>query len=142
LKPFLILDKFFSQGFNLMGCNMAIKKSVFFEISGFNENLKMNEDVGISYILRKIGKVKFDFNFKAKTSGRRFFKGLIFGILNYVLTTLCRWFSKNQQISTFLSPEKRKCFLGKLFILFIFLSFLTFFFFPIFSLKKFLLKIY
>jgi glycosyltransferase involved in cell wall biosynthesis len=129
LKPFLILDKFFSQGFNLMGCNMAIKKSAFFEISGFNENLKMNEDVEISYKLRKIGKVKFDFNFKVKTSGRRFSKGLIFGILNYAPTTLCRWFFKKFDKFQLFYPQRREsAFLGN-FLLFLFFAFFNFFLF-------------
>jgi GT2 family glycosyltransferase len=94
LKPFLILDKFLSGGFNLMGCNMAIKKETFLSIGGFNENLKMNEDVEISYRLRKIGKVKLYLNFKVKTSGRKFRHGLIFGIINYAPTTIFRWLFK------------------------------------------------
>jgi glycosyltransferase involved in cell wall biosynthesis len=129
LKPFLILDKFFSQGFNLMGCNMAIKKSAFFEISGFNENLKMNEDVEISYKLRKIGKVKFDFNFKVKTSGRRFSKGLIFGILNYAPTTLCRWFFKKFDKFQLFYPQRRESAFWGNFLLFLFFAFFNFFLF-------------
>ena len=129
LKLFLILDKFFSQGFNLMGCNMAIRKSVFFKISGFNENLKMNEDVEISYRLRKIGKVKFDFNFKVKTSGRRFSKGLIFGVLNYAPTTIYRWFFKKFDKFQFFYPQRREnAFFGN-FLFFLFFAFFNFFLF-------------
>jgi glycosyltransferase involved in cell wall biosynthesis len=133
LKPFLILDKFFSQGFNLMGCNMAIRKKTFFEISGFNENLKMNEDVEISYRLRKIGKVKFDFNFKVKTSGRRFSKGLIFGILNYTPTTLCRWFFKKFDKFQLFYPQRRENAFWGNFLLFLFFVFFNFFLFSHFS---------
>jgi glycosyltransferase involved in cell wall biosynthesis len=122
LKPFLILDKFLSGGFNLMGCNMAIKKETFLNIGGFNENLRMNEDVEISYRLRKIGKVKLDLNFKVKTSGRRFRYGLILGIINYAPTTIFRWlFKKFDKFQIFRCEREEGSLLGNLFFaLFIF----------------------
>jgi len=140
LKPFLILDKFFSGGSNLMGANMAIKRKTFFEAGGFNEKLKMNEDVEISYRLRKIGKIKFDFNFKVKTSGRRFSKGLILGILNYAPTTIFRWiFKKFDKFQIFYPQRKESAFLGNLPLLLFFIV-LNFFllghFSPCISLAK------
>jgi len=140
LKSFLILDKFFSQGFNLMGCNMAIKKNVFFEIGGFNEFLKMNEDVEISYRLRKTGKIKFDFNFKVKTSGRRFSKGLIFGILNYAPTTIYRWFFKKFDKFQIFYPQRRENAFWGNFLLFLFFLFFNFFLFSHFSHQTILAK--
>jgi glycosyltransferase involved in cell wall biosynthesis len=129
LKPFLILDKFFSGGFNLMGCNMAIKREAFFKIGGFNEKLKLNEDVEISYRLREIGKVKFDPNFKVKTSGRRFRYGLIFGIINYAPATIFRWFFKRfDKFQIFPAQRKEESLLGNLSFLFS-LSLLIFLFF-------------
>jgi glycosyltransferase involved in cell wall biosynthesis len=131
LKPFLILDKFFSGGFNLMGCNMAIKREAFFRIGGFNENLKLNEDVEISYRLRKLGKIKFDPNFKVKTSGRRFRHGLIFGIINYAPTTIFRWFFKRfDKFQIFPSERKEESLIGNLsFFLSLFLFAFLFFHF-------------
>jgi glycosyltransferase involved in cell wall biosynthesis len=127
LKPFLFLDKFFSGGFNLMGCNMAIKREAFLEVGGFNENLKLNEDVEISYRLRKAGKVKFDLNFKVKTSGRRFRHGLIFGIINYAPTTIFRWlFKRFDKLQFFPSQRKEESFVGNFSL---FLSFFLFIFF-------------
>jgi len=133
LKPFLILDKFFSGGFNLMGCNMAIKKEMFLKVGGFNEKLKLNEDVEISYRLRKMGKVKFDPNFKVKTSGRRFRHGLIFGIINYAPTTIFRWFFKRfDKFQIFPSQRKEESLVGNLsfffslfFFIFLFFHFLN-----------------
>jgi len=124
LKPFLVFDKFFSGDFNLMGCNMAIRRGAFLKIGGFNENLKLNEDVEISYRLRKMGKVKFDQNFKVKTSGRRFRYGLILGIINYAPTTIFRWlFKKFDKFQIFPSPRKEESLVGN------FSFFLSFFFF-------------
>jgi glycosyltransferase involved in cell wall biosynthesis len=128
LKPFLILDKFFSGGFNLMGCNMAIKREAFLEVGGFNENLKLNEDVEISYRLREIGKVKFDLNFKVKTSGRRFRHGLIFGIISYAPTTIFRWFFKKfDKLQIFPSQRKEESFVGNFSFLLSFFLFIFFF---------------
>jgi glycosyltransferase involved in cell wall biosynthesis len=131
LKPFLFLDKFFSGGFNLMGCNMAIKKEAFFEVGGFNENLKLNEDVEISYRLRKMGKVKFDPNFKVKTSGRRFRYGLIFGVINYAPATIFRWFFKRfDKFQIFPAQRKEGSLVGNLsFFLSLFLLIFLFFHF-------------
>jgi glycosyltransferase involved in cell wall biosynthesis len=133
LKPFLILDKFFSGGFNLMGCNVATKREAFFKVGGFNEKLKLNEDVEISYRLRKIGKVKFDPNFKVKTSGRRFRHGLILGIINYAPTTIFRWFFKRfDKFQIFPAQRKEEYLVGNLsfflslfFFIFLFFHFLS-----------------
>jgi glycosyltransferase involved in cell wall biosynthesis len=144
LKPFLILDKFFSGGFNLMGCNMTIKREAFFEVGGFNENLKLNEDVEISYRLRKIGKVKFDPNFKVKTSGRRFRHGLIFGIISYAPATIFRWFFKRfDKFQIFPVQRKEESLVGNLsffFSLFFFIFFLFHFLNPGVAIAKNLVK--
>jgi glycosyltransferase involved in cell wall biosynthesis len=131
LKPFLILDKFFSGGFNLMGCNMAIKREAFLKVGGFNEKLKLNEDVEISYRLRKMGKVKFDPNFKVKTSGRRFRHGLIFGIINYAPATIFRWFFKRfDKFQIFPAQRKEESLVGNFSFLFsLFLLIFLFFHF-------------
>jgi GT2 family glycosyltransferase len=129
LKPFLILDKFFSGGFNLMGCNMAIKKEMFLKVGGFNEKLKLNEDVEISYRLRKIGKVKLDPNFKVKTSGRRYRHGLILGVINYAPATIFRWFFKKfDKFQIFPAQRKEESLVGNL-SFFFFLSLFIFLFF-------------
>jgi len=129
LYPFLIFDKFFSGGWNLMGCNMAIKKEAFLKIGGFNTNLKFNEDIEISYRLREIGKIKFDSNFKIKTSGRRYRNGLIFGLIDYIPSTFFRWiFRKCDKFQKFPPVRKEESLIGKfsfpIISLFVFLFFL------------------
>jgi glycosyltransferase involved in cell wall biosynthesis len=114
LKSFLILDKFFSGGWNLMGCNMAIKKEVFFKIGGFNTNLKLNEESEISSRLRKVGKVILDPDFKVKTSGRRYRHGLIFGLIDYIPSTLFRWtFREYNKFQKFPAVRKEESLVGK-----------------------------
>lgn len=111
-----------------MGCNMAIKKEVFLKIGGFNLNLKLNEDVEISYRLRKMGKIKLDPDFKVMVSGRRFRHGLIFGVINYLPTTIYRWiFKRCDRFQIFLPEREEKSIIGNFSFVFIFL-FLFFFF--------------
>jgi GT2 family glycosyltransferase len=91
----------------------------------------LNEDVEISYRLREIGKVKFDPNFKVKTSGRRFRHGLIFGIINYAPATIFRWFFKRfDKFQIFPAQRKEGSLVGNLsFLLSLFLLIFLFFHF-------------
>jgi glycosyltransferase involved in cell wall biosynthesis len=124
LPIFLFLDKFFSGGWNLMGCNMAIKREAFLKVGGFNINLKINEDVEISYRLRKIGKVILDPRFKVMTSGRRYRNGLILGLANYILPTISRILFKKYDKFQNLPPIRDEE--GSLFVRFSF-SIISFF---------------
>jgi glycosyltransferase involved in cell wall biosynthesis len=130
LKPFLIFDKFFSGGWNLMGCNMAIRKEAFFKIGGFNTNLKLNEEIEISSRLRKVGKVILDPNFKVKTSGRRYRHGLVFGMMDYIPSTFFRLiFRKYDKFQRFPAVREEESLVGK-------------FSFPMISLFVFLFLLY
>jgi glycosyltransferase involved in cell wall biosynthesis len=129
LTLFLIFDKFLSGGWNLMGCNMAIKKEAFFKVGGFNTNLKLNEESEISHRLRKVGKVILDPNFKVKTSGRRYRHGLIFGLMTYAPSTIFRFlFKKYDKFQNFPPVRKEESLIGKfsfpIISLFVFLFFL------------------
>jgi len=129
LPLFLIFDRIFSGGWNLMGCNMAIRKEAFLKVGGFNTNLKINEESEISNRLRKIGKVILNPNFKVKTSGRRYKNGLIFGLIYYIPTTFFRWvFRKYDRFQIFPPVREEKSLIGKFSLpiisLFIFLFFI------------------
>lgn len=108
LKLFFKVDQFFSGGPNLMGSNMAIRKEAFWGVGGFATQLKLNEDVEISYKLKKFGKIKFDPAFKVKTSGRRFRYGLIWGLANYAPTLFSRWFFKKFDRFQFFPPQREE----------------------------------
>jgi len=69
--------------FWLNGMNMAIRKSSYYKVNGFNENLDAHEDVDITERLRKIGKIKYIKSMKVKTSGRRYKRGLLKGLFEY-----------------------------------------------------------
>jgi len=135
LYPFLIFDKFFSGGWNLMGSNFSVRKKSFLRIGGFKTDLKLNEDIEISHRLRKIGKVIFDPNFKVKTSGRRYRHGLIFGLINYAPSTIFRFlFKRYDKFQKLSSVRTEESLINKLslpiFSLFLFLFFLFHFSYP------------
>lgn len=106
LYPFLILDKIISGGWSLMGSNFAMRRKAFLDVGGFNTDLIINEDIEISHRLREIGKVVLDPNFRVKVSGRRYRNGLILGLMDYLPTTIMRFFFKKYNKFMKLSPVR------------------------------------
>ncbi len=73
------------------GMCMACDAAAFRKVGGFNEKLKVCEDIEISYRLRKVGRVICDHDIVVYPSARRYFKG---GVLRALLTYLVfriRW---------------------------------------------------
>jgi len=73
------------------GMCMACSAAAFRRIGGFNEKLKVCEDIEISYRFRKVGRVVCDHDIVVYPSARRYFKG---GALRALLTYLVfrvRW---------------------------------------------------
>ncbi len=73
------------------GMCMACDAAAFRRVGGFNEKLKVCEDIEISYRLRKIGRVICDHDIVVYPSARRYLKG---GVLRSLLTYLVfriRW---------------------------------------------------
>jgi len=77
----------FSQG---MGAFMAVRKTAFIDVGGFNEGLKVGEDADIYRKLAQIGVIKFEKGACVFVSPRRFrqenlilfgFKGLVWSLL-------------------------------------------------------------
>jgi|GEM_PF-1126060 glycosyltransferase involved in cell wall biosynthesis len=83
---FWLLDRGVRGGWSLAGANMAVRKTAFEKVGGFNTSLKIMEDCDLSQRLRQTGKVLFDRNFLVSTSGRRYRKGLIGGARKYLPT--------------------------------------------------------
>ncbi len=82
--------KFFLHRTGIMlaaGCNMAVRKSAFKKIGGFDESLQTREDLEFATRLAKYGKVDFFSNLIVWTSDRRK-KGGVFRLLNYYIDNL------------------------------------------------------
>jgi len=87
VKSWFTFEDFFRKYADVYagGMCMACDAKAFNRIGGFNENLKVCEDIEISYRFRKIGPVIADHKIVAYPSGRRYLKG---GLVNSLLTYL------------------------------------------------------
>lgn len=68
----------------LSGYNFAIKRWVYLKSGGFNANLNAQEDTELAFRVKKIGRIKFLPNLPVLASGRRFNKGVIYGLISYL----------------------------------------------------------
>ncbi len=89
-RPAWMLDRLWEGGWSLPGVNMAVRKTSFIEVGGFNTNLEVFEDADLSQRLKKYGDVKMDPDFKVQTSGRRYKHGLMWGLAMYLPSILFR----------------------------------------------------
>lgn len=72
---FVINNRLWNKGGAIMGGNVVIKKSALEQVGGYNTALKFyGDDTDTAQRLNKVGQVKFDYNFKILSSGRRFKK--------------------------------------------------------------------
>ncbi|GIW61721.1 MAG: glycosyl transferase [Patescibacteria group bacterium] len=99
--PFLVIDKLLSGGWNLSGFSMAVRKDAFLRTGGFDPNLQIGEDIDLSKKLRKLGKVILRRDIVSTVSGRRYKRGLLKGILDYLPSTVMRIFFRRVAFNTF-----------------------------------------
>ncbi|OQA93515.1 MAG: Poly-beta-1,6-N-acetyl-D-glucosamine synthase [Microgenomates group bacterium ADurb.Bin219] len=78
------LDRVINGHWTLGGVNLAVKKKAFQQIGGFAVRLSVGEDAEICQRLSHVGRIKFSFDHRVLTSGRRFRNGLLLGFLFYL----------------------------------------------------------
>lgn len=112
----------------LIGSNLAVRKSAFFKIGGFKENLQTLEDGNLSERIKKVGKVNFEPKLLVLTSGRRFNYGLLAGFWHYWTNSLVRTTLKKEKPMKFHPVRDEKPLVGNIFsfALFIFIIGLAF----------------
>lgn len=113
-SPFWIIDRYLSGGWNLMGSNLAVRKSAFEKIGGFNTKLTLGEDVDLAKRLREVGEIKIDTDFLVFSSGRRFRNGLLLGVVTYMPSYIARVVLKKDKFLSFPTIRTEKSVLGKL----------------------------
>lgn len=84
--------------FWLNGMNMAILKSAYKKTKGFDRKLNAHEDIKITEELRKIGKIKYIRKMTVETSGRRYKKGVVKGLLTYIVPAIEHFVFKKEKI--------------------------------------------
>lgn len=67
----------------LTGFNMAVRRSAYQKCGGFNPEINAHEDIDITNRIRKYGKIVYNDDAVAHSSGRRFKKGFWRGLLEY-----------------------------------------------------------
>lgn len=109
-----IWDKICSGGWNLAGANLAVRKSAFLRVGGFDTRFSLCEDVDISRRLRNVGEVAFDPNFRVQTSGRRYRYGLLFGLMTYAPNHIARVLFKKNKFVKLSTVRKESSSTGKI----------------------------
>lgn len=131
-KLFFIITQLYS------GTNIAVKKTAFQKIGGFDIRYSVGEDIDICRRLKRVGKVVRLWNLTVKTSSRRYRKnGVLLALLNYTIIFFKIKLSlKNQPKSLFKGGSEIKLsFFGKI----LDYSLILFILFSLFlSLKKYL----
>lgn len=80
---FMVLYRIFLGHYWLSGFSSGISSSAYQKSGGFDANLQSQEDIDLSLKVAKLGKIKF-INKPVIFSGRRFKKGLLIGLFDYV----------------------------------------------------------
>lgn len=83
---------------DLNGMNMAIRTDIYHKAGGFNTNLNVHDDFDLAKRISRFGKVKYIKNMKVATSGRRYKKGILTGIMSYHKGSLNYLFGKRADL--------------------------------------------
>lgn len=90
---FNLLQPVFMRGYRtlagyywLSGFSFAIHKDTYIASGGFNENLTAQEDVDLTFRVKKVGKIEYLGKTPVIYSGRRFKHGLFRGLMQYFTT--------------------------------------------------------
>lgn len=80
---FTYLYRIFLGHFWLAGFSFGITKEIYEKSGGFDPSLQAQEDLDLSFRVARLGKIKF-INHPVIFSGRRFKKGLLIGLWDYI----------------------------------------------------------
>jgi len=83
----------------LTGSNFAIRRDAYLKSGGFNPRLNVQEDIDLSLRVSKVGRILFLPNIPVISSGRRFKKGLVKGLLQYGKTFLGLYRRNGEEVS-------------------------------------------
>lgn len=82
----------------LTGFNMAVRKTAYEKCGGFNPEINAHEDIDITNRIRKFGKIVYNNNAVAHSSGRRFRKGFWRGLIEYQILGIRYFLLRDQKI--------------------------------------------
>lgn len=91
-----VLNKLVFGYFWLVGSNSGIRRDIYVKAGGFNPRLNSHEDTELSARVNKIGRIQFIPSLRVAVSGRRFRRGLLLGLWDYISSFFERWFLRKQ----------------------------------------------
>lgn len=81
----MVLHRMVFGAYWLTGSNFAIRKSTYRESGGFDASRKSQEDTELGHRVKKLGVIRIIRSASVRTSGRRFKKNIIVGLLDYAI---------------------------------------------------------
>ena len=69
--------------FWMNGMNMAFKAKAYKKVGGFDTRLNVHDDIDLTHRIRSLGSVVYNPKMVVETSGRRYRKGLLRGLMSY-----------------------------------------------------------
>lgn len=84
--------------FWVLGSNGAVRKTAYLASGGFNTVLNSQEDTQFSLTLRDYGKIVYAANSRVLTSGRRFKRGMLVGLFEYIRSFLERFVFRRKNV--------------------------------------------
>jgi glycosyltransferase involved in cell wall biosynthesis len=101
----------------LTGSNCAVRKEVFLACGGFNTKLAALEDWDLGIRLRQFGDIKFDPSLIVLTSGRRYSRGFLAGLLHYLYNYLAWQVFKSPVLTKFPDIRSERSFIANFLML-------------------------
>ena len=100
LQPiFYFIYNLIFENSTLNGFNFCVKRHAYMKSGGFNRSLNAQEDLDLGFKLSKVGRIKLCSNLYVFSSGRRFRKGLIKGLIQPVETFFRYKFLKKNKLN-------------------------------------------
>jgi glycosyltransferase involved in cell wall biosynthesis len=93
-----VLQRLVFGSFWVLGSNGGFRKVVYEQAGGYNPELNSQEDTQFSFLLRKHGTIKYIRQSRVETSGRRFKRGIILGLLEYVRSFIERFVIRKKNV--------------------------------------------
>lgn len=97
-KYFTLHRRLFGH-FPIVGFSFAVRHNIYEKAGGFNPTLNAEEDIDLGLRVAKFGKIAFVPDVRVVTSGRRWRRGALLGMVGYLWTTVARLLGRHADLS-------------------------------------------
>lgn len=96
--PLMVLFRALFGHHWLSGFSFAITKELYEKAGGFNPKINTQEDVDLTFKIKRYGKIKLITDAPVNLSGRRYKNGIVVGLLPYAQTFVSYFWLKKEKI--------------------------------------------